>query len=61
MQWPCQAIGTEYEIHWDKLNPEGGEDHDNVEEENDDQEIYRPVLRKTEKYRCRYFTRLREQ
>ena len=29
--------GTEYEIHRDKLNPKGGEDHDNiqVEEEND--------------------------
>ena len=27
--------GTEYEIHRDKLNPKGGEDHDNIEEEND--------------------------
>jgi len=30
------------------LNPKGGEDHDNVEEENDDQEIYRPILHNTE-------------
>ena len=28
--------GTEYEIHRDKFNPKGGEDHDNIEEENDD-------------------------
>lgn len=30
------------------MNLEGGEDHDNVEEENDDQEIYRPILHNTE-------------